>query len=410
MAGKITHSKRPNKRRGPHDQDAAHEEDDSRKRSKADAESNESRLPTPPPSRKERKSFSKGPVSIPDDDMYPPRSVFDKVLGNKQHRAPKPDESSIRDNRENYVEIMKNGKTSQQQNGWARNGSLPTPPAEAQRKAHQQARRDENLARYKRAANEVEPRVFETSLSKPPTQTSQLFERIIKNEQPKEPYQPKAYKAECIAAPRRTIAGERLSRRSEQAQIFMANQANSPLLQLPEDVRNLIYKHVLGGRTINISYENYRTTYDPTKPKRAQDVVPVFKYRCTVFDGKRNPYTAVAAQPWLKPPTTFTLLNGVCRQMYEETATLPYQLNLIAFDSHNIMFNFLLLEKRLRLEQLDALTEFMLPETLPGSNTLACLRNVERVFLGVAQEGRVRGAYRVVRTEGEEPRLTKITK
>lgn len=219
MAGKITYSKRPNKRRVPHDQDAAREEDDSRKRSKADAESNESRLPTPPPSRKERKSFSKGPVSIPDDDMYPPRSVFDKVLGNKQHRAPKPDESSIRDNRENYVETMKGGKTSQQQNGWARNGSLPTPPAEAQRKAHQQARRDENLARYKRVANEGESRVFEASLSKPPTQTSQLFERIIKNKQPKEPYQPKAYKAECIAAPRRTIAGERLSKRSEQAQM-----------------------------------------------------------------------------------------------------------------------------------------------------------------------------------------------
>ncbi|KAL1796289.1 hypothetical protein ACET3X_004829 [Alternaria dauci] len=342
--------------------------------------------------------------------MYPPRSVFDKVLGNKQHRAPKPDENSIRDNRENFAEMMKTGKTSQHQNGWARNGSLPTPPAEAQRKAYQQARRDENVARYKRVADTGESRVLETSSSKPPTQTLQLFERIIKNEQPQEPYQPKTYKAEEIAAPRRTIAGERLSRRSEQAQIFMANQANSPLLQLPENVRNLIYTHVLGGRTINIGYENYRTTYDPTKPKRAQDVVPIFKYRCTVFDGRRNPYTAVASQPWLKPPTRFTLLNGVCRQMHEETATLPYQLNLIAFDSYNIMFNFLFLEERLRVAQLDALTELMLPDTLPGSNALTRLRNVERVFLGVAQEGRVKGAYRVVRTEGEEPRLTKISK
>jgi hypothetical protein len=190
----------------------------------------------------------------------------------------------------------------------------------------------------------------------------------------------------------------------------MANQTNSPLLQLPENVRNLVYTYALGGKTINISYETYHTTAHPTKSKRVQAVVPVFKYQCTVLDGKKNPYTTVS-QPWVKPPaTTFTLLNGVCRQMYEETATLPYQLNLIAFDSYNIMFNFLLMEKRLRLEQLDAFTEFMLPDTLPGWNALARLRNVERVFLGVTQEGRPRGAYRVVRTEGEEPRLTKILK
>ncbi|KAG9189779.1 hypothetical protein G6011_06647 [Alternaria panax] len=410
MAGKITYSKRPNKRRVLHDHDAAHEKDDSRKRSKADTESNESRLPTPPSSRQGRKTPFKGPVSIPDDDMYPPRSVFDKVLGNKQHRAPKPDESSIRGDRENYAEIMKTGQKSRQQNGWARNGSLPTPPAEAQRRAHEQARKDENLARYRRVADKGESQAPKTSSSTPPTQTSQLFERIIKNEQLKEPYQPRIYKAEEVVAPRRTIAGERLSRRSEQAQTFMANQVNSPLLQLPENVRSLIYTYVLGGKSINIGYESYRTIHDPTKPKKAQEVVPIFKYRCTVFGGKRNPYRAVAAEPWLKPPTTFTLLNGVCRQMYEETATLPYQLNLIAFDSYNIMFNFLFMEKRLRLAQLDALTNFMLPDELPGSNALARLRNLEIVFLGVAQEGRARGAYRVVRTEGEEPRLTKILK
>jgi hypothetical protein len=143
--------------------------------------------------------------------MYPPRSVFDKVLGNKQHQAPRPDESSVRSNRENYAEIMKTEQVSRKQNGWERNGSLPTPPAETQRKAHQQAQRDEDFARCKGESK------LKTS-STPPTETSQLFERIIKNEQPREPYQPKAYKAEVIAAPRRTTTGERLSRASEQAQ------------------------------------------------------------------------------------------------------------------------------------------------------------------------------------------------
>jgi hypothetical protein len=190
----------------------------------------------------------------------------------------------------------------------------------------------------------------------------------------------------------------------------VANQANSPFLQLPENVRSLIYTYALGGKTINISYETYRTTAHPTKSKRVQEVVPVFQYQCKVYDGRRNPFTTIS-QPWMKPPaTSLTLLNGVCRQMYKETATLPYQLNIIAFDSHNVMFNFLFMEKRLRVQQLDAFEELMLPETLPGSNALARLRNVDRVCLGVAQEGQPKGSYRVVRTEGEEPRLIKILK
>jgi hypothetical protein len=217
MAGKITYSRRPNKRRVPHNHDSAHDNDDGYKRTKTETVSNGSRLPTPPSSRQGKKSWFKGPVSIPDDDMYPSRSIFDKVLGNKKHQAPKPDENSIRTDRENFNELLKTGQRAREQNGWARNSSLPTPPAEAQRKAHQQALRDEELARYKSVPTEGGPTTLKTSPTAP-TQTSQLFERIIKNEQPKEPYRPNPYKAEKMAAPRRTITGERLSRSSEQAQ------------------------------------------------------------------------------------------------------------------------------------------------------------------------------------------------
>jgi hypothetical protein len=217
MAGKITYSRRPNKRRVPHDHDPACEDDDNRKRTKANTESNGSRLPTPPSSRQGKKSWFNGPVSIPDDDMYPPRSIFDRVLVTKKHQAPKPDENSVRDNRENFTELMKQGRKSSEQNGWGRNSSLPTPPAEAQKKAHQQARRNESLARYKGALQKDDTATLKTS-STALTHTSQLFERIIKNEQPKEPYQPRTYKAEEVAVPRRTITGERLSRSSEQTQ------------------------------------------------------------------------------------------------------------------------------------------------------------------------------------------------
>jgi hypothetical protein len=181
---------------------------------------------------------------------------------------------------------------------------------------------------------------------------------------------------------------------------FMTNQTDSPLLQLPENVRSLIYTFALSGKTINIGYQTYRTTFDPTRPTRVNRVVPIFKYRCTVFDGARNPFTTIS-QPYVKSATSFTLLNSVCRQMYEETMTLPYRLNMMAFDSYNIMFNFLFLEKRLRQEQLDAFTQLVLPDDLPGSNALARLSNLNRVFLGVAQEGKHKSWYRVVRTYGE---------
>ncbi|KAI4955941.1 hypothetical protein J4E91_000150 [Alternaria rosae] len=408
MAGKVTYSRRPNKRRVPHDGDPAHDDDDHHKRTKTNTEPNGPRLPTPPSSRRGQKSWFNGPVSIPDYDMNPPRSIFDKVLENKKHQAPKPHERSVQGDRENFKGLMKTGHKSKEQNGWARNSSLPTPPAEAQKKAHQQARRDENLARYKGTTNRGEPATLETS----PTasnHTSQLFERVIKNEQPKEPYQPRTYKAEEVSAPRRTIMGERLSRNSGQARKFKTNQTNSPLLQLPENVRNLIYAYALGGKTINIGYQTYHLTFDPTKPRKVKQVTPMFKYRCTVYDGNRNPFTTIS-QPWVKSSTVFTLLNGVCRQMYQETATLPYRLNLIAFDSYSIMFNFLFMEDRLRREHLDTFTEILLPEELPGSNALARLCNVNKVFLGVAQEGKPKGWYRVVRAQGEEPRLTRVVK
>ncbi|KAI4670479.1 uncharacterized protein J4E79_000761 [Alternaria viburni] len=408
MAGKVTYSRRPNKRRAPHDRDPADENDDRHKRNKTNTEPNGSRLPTPPSSRRGKKSWFNGPVSIPDDDMNPPRSIFDKVLENKKHQAPKPHQRSVQGDRENFKGLMKTGQKSREQNGWARNGSLPTPPAEAQKKAHQQARRDENFARYKGTIHRNEPAILKSSPTAP-NQTSRLFERVIKNEQPKAPYKPKAYKAEEIAAPRRTIMGERLSRSSDQARKFKTNQTDSPLLQLPENVRNLIYTYTLGGKTINIGYQTYHLTFDPTKPKKVKRVTPIFKYQCTVYDGTQNPFKTIS-QPWVKRPTVFTLLNGVCRQMYQETATLPYRLNLIAFDSYSIMFNFLFLESRLHREHLDAFTELLLPNQLPGSNALARLSNVSKVYLGVTQEGKPKGWYRVVRTQREEPRLARVMK
>jgi hypothetical protein len=180
------------------------------------------------------------------------------------------------------------------------------------------------------------------------------------------------------------------------------NQNDSPFLRLPGEVRNAIYEYALGGKTIHIDYETYRTIH---KSNKIQTVTPVFKYHCTVYDKKpTNPFNA-ASQPYRKFSTSFTPLNNVCRQLYQETAILPYNLNLICFGSHNIMFNFLFMEKRLSRQQLDAFTQLMLPDELPGSNMLGLLRNLEKVYLAVDQGGKAKGWFVVVGQEGGKPKL-----
>lgn len=69
------------------------------------------------------------------------------------------------------------------------------------------------------------------------------------------------------------------------------------------------------------------------------------------------------------------------------------------------MFNFLFMERRLSRQQLDAITKLVLPDALPQPNMLVYLRNLERVFIAFEQDDKAKGWYRVVREEGEEPKL-----
>lgn len=188
---------------------------------------------------------------------------------------------------------------------------------------------------------------------------------------------------------------------------WIANQKKSPFLRLPAEIRNKIYTLSLGGNTINIGYETYRTTYEEDKP---QMVEPIFKYRCTVYNATTNPFRKPPL-PYINVSSTFTPLNMICRQLYLETAASPYELNTLSFGSNQIMLNFLLLERRLSRQQLDAIKQIILPDGLPQPNMLAYLRNLNKVYLGLDQvngDGRVvlaKGWYRVIREEGHKPRL-----
>ncbi|KAH7402699.1 hypothetical protein BKA66DRAFT_7035 [Pyrenochaeta sp. MPI-SDFR-AT-0127] len=411
---KRTYSQR-DRWRPAHEHQRLLNNDDSKKRHKAN-DSDELYLPTPPPSRGEKmssllkkglKSFS-GPISIPDEEVatdavqkssnrYP---AFDNILKKRyQNGNPKP--HNIYGSREDFVVTMNDRTKRTQQDRSPRNSHLPSPPAEIQKKAQQEVCKTETTR--KTATLAVQPAARTQSAVKAVPHTSRLSERAVEDEQPKHAYESNVYMAEKTPAPHRGIVGNRLLKRSMEAQIWSLNQSNSPFLWLPEDVRNIIYEYALGGYTINIEFETYRTTYQSNKP---QQVTPIFKYHCTTFNRHLNPYNSISVgKPDIRTSNSFTLLNRVCRQLYVETSTLPYKLNMLSFGSHNVMFNFLFMEHRLSRQQLDAITKLVLPDALPQPNILTYLRNLERVFIGIEQDHQAKGWYLVVRGEGEEPRL-----
>lgn len=171
-------------------------------------------------------------------------------------------------------------------------------------------------------------------------------------------------------------------------------------MRLPEEVRARIYKFALGGKTITIGYETYRNKGSTSEP----EIVPIFRYCCAVYSQPAvNPFKKPL--PYVNVTHGFTPLNNICRQLYNETATLPYTLNTLAFSSHNTLFNFLFLEQRLSREQLDAITSITLQDALPMPNLLIYMRNLQKVVLVDDLPGNSKGMYKVTRVSGKAPKL-----
>lgn len=98
--------------------------------------------------------------------------------------------------------------------------------------------------------------------------------------------------------------------------IGAANARNSPLLRLPAELRNKIFKEAIGNNCISIVQErrpmgsthNVVKNYGP--PDHFQDKYPTL--------GESSAYYHIPL---------------VCRQVYNETALLPYSLNIFSFKS-----------------------------------------------------------------------------
>jgi hypothetical protein len=108
--------------------------------------------------------------------------------------------------------------------------------------------------------------------------------------------------------------------------------------------------------------------------------VPCFKYGSMVCRAMRGP-TNRNALPRIEKSMGMSLLSGVCRQLYHETATLPYKLNSITFCAPNAMFDFIFRERRLSTQQLEAIAEVTVKQDLPCQSVLALLPHLKRVRL-----------------------------
>jgi hypothetical protein len=110
------------------------------------------------------------------------------------------------------------------------------------------------------------------------------------------------------------------------------------------------------------------------------DRLPVFKYRSIVTKEYHHP-SGRASLSRVEKTLGMSLLSGVCRQLYVETSTLPYELNDIGFRTHNSMFNFFYAEKRPSRRQRNAITHVSVTDELPVPVVLARLPNLQRVHL-----------------------------
>ena len=210
---KRTYSQR-DKWRSSNERQSIADLNDSRKRHKV-TDSDVLHLPTPPPSRGERTSsvlkkglkMFGGPVSIPDDESQSDSTsktsngisrLFDKASSGKLKPAQLNLHGSIYGTWEDFAEAMKDGKKSSQTVAKSSKSYLPTPPAEAP-KPHQKEYRDFPFAKPNAPAIKLGFRSQSTSTMS--TETSRLFEKIIKEERPKQPYKPKDYQADKTLAP-----------------------------------------------------------------------------------------------------------------------------------------------------------------------------------------------------------------
>jgi hypothetical protein len=243
------------------------------------------------------------------------------------------------------------------------------------------------------------------------SETSKMFAQNTKPTSIRRPYVQKQHIAAPTSAPFKNICQRRIRGDSREAKLWSQNQSDSLLLCLPGELRNRIYDLVLGGKTICIESK----TWQKVEKNGHITLVPHFKYHYKIMNAKTNPwapYLTKAIQRSEGLSGTFTLLNGVCRQFYEETAVLPYKLNRWAFANYLTMWNFLMVERRLTRAQREAIEELVVSDHLPQQNLLGLLTGLKKALLAsplTDGDRGIKGWYSVEESR-EGRKLVKIRK
>ncbi|KAF1934374.1 uncharacterized protein M421DRAFT_503 [Didymella exigua CBS 183.55] len=420
MKKRFTYSKKDKARSHKNeDRSTPEDEDGSRKRRKTDSPSETSSFVSVPTISSTASSIRakssalfkrgsqmfSGPASITPDDAevdVTPRarkslsSLFDKAIqGGRTAQLQTSQQPKIHGSREEFVrtvEVRKREPKSTQTSG----SYLPTPPSEVQRLRSNGTGSSNSSGLGALTKSSMTSATYDGS-----SETTDLSREPSKSKTQKQPYVPKIYAARRTPHPGADLYGDPLPKRSQELQLWSTNQSKSPFLRLPEEVRARIYAYILGGRTITIGYETYRRVEAVDEAAKA---VPIFRYCCAIYS-QRNVNPFGNQPPFVNVMYKYTPLNNICRQLYHETATLPFMLNTLAFSTHNVMFNFLYLEQRLSREQRDAITSITLQNALPMANFLVYMRKLQKVVLVDGFADNQKGTYKVTRVKGKAPKL-----
>lgn len=176
------------------------------------------------------------------------------------------------------------------------------------------------------------------------------------------------------------------------------NADDSPFLRLPPEIRNRIYALVLTVGQIHVRYRPWR--HRKHILHKGESAAAVASSRSCSANGRSSSTSGTEDTPggefyavalgvdqdaWAAHkkntkrsgsssscsssstplPDAFTPLAAVCRQLYRDTAALPFCLNAWSFENARIMERYLLREKRLTLLQRRAVSVLVVSDDLP---------------------------------------------
>lgn len=129
-------------------------------------------------------------------------------------------------------------------------------------------------------------------------------------------------------------------------------------------MRIRIYELVLGGRQIHIHWVPWQHKRRITNGQAHTETISG-GFRYDVLKTKQNPWECNRKQTGcLGTDDRITLLSGVCRQLYHETALLPQKLNYWSFENTHVMERYILKENRMPLQQRRAVQTIYCKERL----------------------------------------------